>query len=173
MAELACVIAAIAAGLMWWSYAGPFRWIAEAQLSMFGSHSAQLTWILTVAAVALPAKYLLTRMAIEGPTVVWHPYGAWLLVAGLGFLLVGLYLSAVSASMEHHRVTTADLEMGKGPTSQWLSVEGAVAQERAVCIGSAPTECYLPLVSKDWTLAVPIGAFLRTLLWPGACAGSG
>ena len=52
-AMLMCICGALA-GYWWWSYSGPFRWIAERQLQWFGSYEESITFVLTAAIAFAP-----------------------------------------------------------------------------------------------------------------------
>src|SRR5437763_12762643 len=52
-AMLMCICGGLA-GYWWWSYSGPFRWIAERQLQWFGSYAESITFVVTAAVAFAP-----------------------------------------------------------------------------------------------------------------------
>ena len=160
------LLAAGGTGLLWWSYAGPYRWLASAQLGRFGSYSASLTALVVFVVFALPGKFLF-RGAGEpwNRTVTWSPTGSWLFAVAAVPLAIGMIYVA-SGRMELKTLTAGMLEEGSAPPSRWLTVNGRLRAEARICVGVARSsraqECYVPLVSERWSPGAPVAAFLKT-----------
>lgn len=161
------LLAAGATGLSWWLYAGPYRWLAGAQLRQFGRLSAPLTMVAIFVLLALPARFLFR--GTSGPwnrTVTWSPFGSWLFAVAAVPLAIGVYLYVAGDRMELKPLTARMLEEESAPPSRWLTVTGRLQVDARICVGvagaSRAQECYLPLVSELWTSGAPVAAFLKT-----------
>jgi hypothetical protein len=166
LGELAWAIAATGAtGLLWWSYAGPYRWVAGIQIRLFGACYAGITGIVVFLIFALPGRFLLRGGGgFWSRTVEWSPTGSWLYAVGAVPLAIGIYLHAASARMDHKEVTVEMLEQA-APPSRWLTVTAVLRPEAARCrsgAGRRTPECFVPLVSESWTPDSPVGLFLKT-----------
>lgn len=161
---LVIVLGAFAAtGWCAWSYAGPYRWLAEAQLSWFDSYEVRLTFLFTLLMFLLPGLLVMVplRMALgedgPGPTFEIVALTSWLqqnrgsMVLGI-FVVVGLGgaafagLDALTIG-EHAEAPLASLEAGMDPPSRWVTVRGALRRDLALSIvDDGRTTYYVPVV---------------------------
>lgn len=157
------VLGALAAtGWCAWSYVGPYRWLAEAQLSVLGSYEIRLTFLFTLLFWLMPALFVMVplRMALgtdRAAGIDGHAVAFWLqnnrgsMVLGV-IALVGLGGSAFCALDaltigEHAEASLGSLEAGLEPPSRWVTVRGTPLRDRALSIeDDGMTTYYVPVV---------------------------
>lgn len=151
-------------GLSWWTYQGPYRWLAELQLRFFGSYGLQITALLTLVIFVLPGLFVFRSVGPQdreavGSSGTIHP--AWMLIVPVGLLGVGLYLHRESRVMRLASVTVEDLEAGTKPASRWVAVKGLPLTDGAMCAKrNVSTECFTPIVTESWSLKTPLVVFI-------------
>ena len=176
---LMCLCGALA-GYWWWSYSGPFRWIAERQLQWFGSYEESITFILTAAVAFAPllvVGWAVKKLGFAAPAkpqtqpgesswgMKWGHYA----VSGF-FLLIGLIVGGIGVS-EYVRATREsrstpftliDIEAGKKVDRLWVEVEGKPLLDLAGGMNSSGGErAYVPVVSENWKRGQPIWVYLE------------
>ncbi len=156
------------------TYSGPYQWIAELELRWMGSYHEELTLILTMFALILPAVGIakLMRMAVKklGPGIGTAPAAgnitngastpkpARKIPVEFVWPFMGLICIAIGGFMYWRGATAGpltavklqDLEDGKKPASSYLTVEGVPIWQQGIQFGSYGASWYVPLVSKDW-----------------------
>jgi hypothetical protein len=177
-------IAAAATIYSAFTYQGPYRWLAELQLAVFGGYLVQITFLLTlilcgavaigivqlarrgrlvasaseaqVAAEKSTAERLNQRMRVaQGPLMV--------IVVGGVFAFVGardLWLADRGRTLQH--LDAAQLERGEQPAGTWLELRGVLVSDGAVSARTNGHESvYVPLVSEAWQSGTRVGALLK------------
>ena len=161
------------------TYTGPFQWLAELQLKWMNSYSEKLTLILTVLVLCLPAaavwKIVQASVRTLGPggsatkqEAVYrkacniHIPGV-LLLPLLGTIVFGIgafmYWRAATAG-QLTAVKAKDLEADKKPASSYLTIEGVPMWEEAITFNKSGKDCYVPMVSREWT-GGPVAVYLE------------
>jgi len=176
---LICICGALA-GYWWWSYSGPFRWLAERQLQWFGAYEESITFVLTAAIAIAPvvlAGVAIKKLGFAAPTppqdqaaqppqhVKWGPFA----LCGF-FVVIGLVVGGIGIS-EYYRArressSTAfslnEIEAGKKVDRVWVEVQGRPLFDVAGSMSSSSSETiYLPVVSENWKKGQPISVYLE------------
>lgn len=162
------LFAVVVAGWGWWTYRGPYRWVAELQILLFDAYYLQVTFVFSMLLVGLPGAWAIGRWERARGTAEASPAGAWslspywILLLPLGSLAVGAYQYAQVSRLRLQATTASELQWGHVPSSRWIAIEGRPLPEAAICTNETYSqECYVPLVSPEWTPVVPIGAFIH------------
>lgn len=164
------LVAAAFAGWGWWAYQGPYRWVAELQVRLFDAYYLQVTFLLSMLVVGLPGVWVIGRLERkrggggEAPSAAaWNLSPYWILLLPLGSLAVGAYQYAQVSRLRLQATTASDLQWGRVPASRWISIEGRPLLDAAICTTESryTRDCYVPLVSPEWTPVVPIAAFVH------------
>jgi hypothetical protein len=162
-----------------YSYAGPYRWLAELSLSVFGSYSPKLTFFVSLVLLLLPPMVLAARFsppssavekaerkrAGEAQAAKLARVQSWLMLATVGavFLFVGvrdLLAARAGATLVH--TSCASIEAGTAPTSTWLEIEGtAIASAAVETKEGYASYLYVPFVSDNWSKGQPLPVVLR------------
>lgn len=161
------------------SYAGPFRWIAELSMSVFGSYSPKLTFMLSFIVLLLPSAALAARLKAQSSPqeqAERKRAGAardakllrvqsWLMLATVGGVLffVGvrdLWAARTGATLVH--TSCASIEAGSTPTGSWLEIEGSAIPSAAIETEEGYSKyVYVPFVSDNWSKKHPLPVVLR------------
>jgi hypothetical protein len=163
------LVAAALAGWGWWAYQGPYRWVAELQIRLFDAYYLQITFLLSMLVVGLPGVWMIgwlerRRGGVEAPAAAaWDVSPYWILLLPLGSVAVGAYQYTQVSRMRLHSTTASELQWGRVPSARWISIEGRPLVEAAICTTERrySRDCYVPLVSPEWTPVVPIAAFIH------------
>jgi hypothetical protein len=162
---LVAVASALAiAGWSAWAYRGPYRWLAELQLSAFGSYEVQLTFLGTVLFFLVPCLFVVLplRMAMgasshEG-TGIGISLAAWI-QENRGSLVMGILAIvgfggaawfAVDAATLGALCTPdlASLEAGAVPPGRFVELRGVLRRDLAFSTSERDsTTHYVPVVS--------------------------
>jgi hypothetical protein len=158
------ILAFTGIGLSWWSYVGPFRWISEAQLAMFGSYSSKMSFVLCALVFVLPGQYVFRNVGTrsdEPPTAnAWSAHQLWFLAVPAALLVMAIYLRQQASHLKLETTTAAELETGASAPSRWLAIDGVALSDASLCLKY--NECYMPVVSRDWKPDMAIAVFLKT-----------
>jgi hypothetical protein len=168
-------VALLAAVYGAYSYAGPYRWLAELSMSVFGSYSPKLTFLFSLVLLMLPAGVLSARFApAAAPDQIraaavnaarMARIQLWLSVAVVGAVLLfvgGRDLLAARAGATLMRTSCASIEAGHMPAGTWLEIEGDAIVGAAVETKEGyASHAYVPLVSDTWSKAKPLAVVLR------------
>jgi hypothetical protein len=172
------------AGYFWLTYSGPYRWLAEWQMGVFGAYYAFYTWLgtmlllflPTLLAFQVPRKLGVVSSVVTTPEEVQahnHERAArWnqrrqpfvVLVLGGTFLFLGGrdYIKA-QRGRELQHLSAAALEAGKKPSSTWLEVaDGALVWDASIeWTDDKSKVTYVPMLSSAWSEGGPIGVLLK------------
>jgi hypothetical protein len=178
------VASAVVAGFFSLTYSGPYRWLAEAEMSAFGSYYPSYTWAVTMLLLALAcfvAFQVARRLGVVAGADITaeesrargeeiaarvRSYGLVIAVLALGGTLVflgGRDWIRAQRGRALESVAVDALEAGKRPASSWVEIaDGAVSWDQAVQWeeGHSSAVTYVPLLSRAWTDGKPVGAFL-------------
>jgi LPXTG-motif cell wall-anchored protein len=178
------IASAVVAGFFSLTYSGPYRWLAEAEMSVFGAYYPSYTWMATMLLLAL-ASYVAFQVARKSGVVAgaeitpeeskaraaemgarFHSYRLVLVVLVVGGTLVFLggrdWIRAQRGRVLENVAVDA-LEAGKRPASSWVEIaDGTVSWDLAVQWqeGHSSAVTYVPLLSRVWTEGKPVGAVL-------------
>lgn len=178
------LIGVLAAAYSMLFYAGPYRWLAEAQLRWFDAYYVSITVVLTLCLFVVPplvaARVLVMggQLAEDSALAALIAPGAsaglrarvdrakfWLIVfsVGAGLVVTSLRdLMVAAQGKQLERVSLSALEQGKKPRGTWLELDGTL-----VWGGSLETEdrrerwTFVPVVSERWKPGGPVRALLR------------
>lgn len=158
-----------------YSYAGPYRWLAELSLSTFGSYDPRFVFFGALVVLLVPPALLIARFdpspattdavqAAARNTVRMARVQPWLLLAGLGAMLLflgGRALLEARAGATLTKISCASIEAGSRPAGSWLEISGAAIREAAVETSEGyGKHLYVPLVSDNWSKATPLPVVL-------------
>jgi len=169
--------AAALTGAWWWTFTGPYRWIAERWLAASDHYYPVVVGVLTylVAGVPLLALEWVLRRHMnrhgEGPLgarlrafsefLERYPRLMPWAVVGFGLMLAGgLEWAGGAALGEAGVIDVAALERGEEPGAKWGTVEGNPVYDLAVDIDGDDRIFLLPFVSADWD-GGPIALFIE------------
>lgn len=178
------VLAVLAAAYSMLFYAGPYRWLAEAQLAFFDAYYPSLTAALTlsftvvpplvairvlVAGGALASDGLLAALVAQGGAAQFKarfaPARGWLITLGIGATIAVLAsrdLIVMSMGKELERVAANELERGAETHSTWLEIAGEPDFERALeTEESRKRITYVPIRAQGAPPRERVGALLR------------
>lgn len=174
------LIALVAAAYFAWSYSGPYRWLAELQMRLWGSFQAVLTFLLTLILLFAPPLKVLQRwgprpthsaeepVAVAAADSTTQPTGSFLvwlqvLIAGAVLAFLGIRdRQTLQPGATASRVSCAELEANGPPESGWLEVDGIPLRDAKVEAQHNYGEyVYVPLVSPSWSAGRPIPVVLR------------
>ena len=182
--QRAAVICALIGGYLWFTYSGPYRWLAEWQLRTFSVYYASYTWaatvvLLMIAAVAAfqvsrklglvaggsvaseesraQSAEVAARWARQRPAIVVLTLGGTLLFIG------GRDWMRAQGGRELEHVLVSFLEGGHKPSSTWIEVAGGTLAWDAATEWKRnnSTVTYVPLFSPAWTEGNAVGAILK------------
>jgi hypothetical protein len=183
LVQLATYGCAGLAALCWFTYSGPYRWLAERQMQYFDHYYAFYTWVFTMLVLMIPVLGGLeiarrlgfvasstltpdqTRRAGYDHAAQFQRFRApfVLLVLGGTFLFLGGrdWLRA-QGGKQLEQLSAAVLEGGKQPASTWLEVaQGKSVWDAAITWTSdKSTVTYVPFVSAAYK-GGPVGAVLK------------
>ncbi|MCA9670654.1 MAG: hypothetical protein KC503_33890 [Myxococcales bacterium] len=184
--RLVLILGALGLSVYWgFAYAGPYRWLAELQLSWFGSYVVMLTGALTLLLLLLPSLVAIQLLALAFPPSAARDPGPLADPAAvedfirrrIGYLLgtllsVGLLAAAGVFAVKalsfgnHVDATVADLERGDRPPSRWVTLHGGrLLWHRAVGMrsgrGGSIKRNYVPLVSAHWREGDPVRVYVE------------
>jgi len=162
-----------------YSYAGPYRWLAERSMSGVGSYSPKLTFLVSLvllllppaalsALVASPSSALVEaerKRAAEAQAAKLARVQSWLMLATVGAVLLfigvrDLLAARAGANLVH--TSCANIEAGTAPTGTWLEIEGtAIASAAIETEEGYAKHLYVPFVSDNWSKAQPLPVVLR------------
>jgi hypothetical protein len=189
--RVALMAGVVALTAYWWaSYSGLYRWLAEWQLARSGSYEVQLTGVVTLLALLVPALVIIAIIGAgrEGERGQAHADGlvaaekarrertnAWLREhrRRLTFLLAGVALTGVGAftigsgllAGERVQLDAAALEGGGAAPGRYVDLTGRILAADAVAVSSSHGRdtVYLPVVSAP---GAPVRVYLKTpLAW--------
>ena len=170
------LLGAAVAGFGWWTYSGPFRWLAEWQLAVFGQYYDFYTFVILSIAIATGLDQI-GRAVLRYPTGREHATKpAWiqeleaqplyfhrLLWGGVGILGVGAWMAWTSNSAERNglcRLPLDTLEAGEERASDWVQVSGHLLWDDCWGWGDEfSPEYYVPVVSSSWRRGDPVTVF--------------
>jgi hypothetical protein len=176
------------AGFCWWTYSGPYRWLAEWQLSTFGHYYRFYTFVLLAIGISagitqvVRAVRQFTGAGEENAMPAWwrelesHPPRFYqMLAGGVVLLVLGACSAWSSASSERAglcRIPLSLLESGEKRTSDWVQITGTLLWEDCwVWEDGALETWYVPIVSADWRPGDPATAFARFTTAEAEAAG--
>ena len=162
-----------------YSYSGPYRWLAELSLSIFGSYSPKFTFMLSVLLLLIPPAVLSVLLGLA-PAAAAHAeqkrvaeaqaaklarVQVWLILTTVGavFLFIGVRdLLAARAGASLIRTSCASIEAGNAPAGTWLEIEGtAIASAAVETEEGYAKHLYVPFVSDTWSKTQPLPVVLR------------
>lgn len=163
-----------------WNYWGPYKWVAELELRIFGSYEVRLTLLfsfLVCFLIFLPVQLLLQRLQSdiggekksselsEKMNAFVQSGSGQAILAGLGMLMVGVYNLGVAyslGSLTSVDVATLDAHSASAPTARWWKVQGRLLfSETQVWESNHTKNYYIPLVSPSWKPGQPVSVVLR------------
>lgn len=178
LSPIAVLFGAGIAGFCWWTYSGPYRWLAEWEINSFGHYYRFYTFLLLAMAISAGADQVVrvVRRSIghgdDSSMPAWWraleaqtPQFFQMLTGGVILLVLGAYSAWSSSSAERAglcRIPLSRLESGQERTSDWVQVTGTLLWED--CWGwkdGAAEVYYVPVVSADWRPGDPATAFAR------------
>ncbi len=178
------IASAVVAGLFALTYSGPYRWLAEVEISAFGAYYPSYTWVATMLLLALASRlaFQAARRAgvVAGVEVTpeerkaraaetaerfrtYRPALAVLVLGGTLAFLGGRDWIRAQRGRALENVAVDTLEAGKKPSSSWVEIaDGTVAWDLAIQWkgGHASEVAYVPLLSRAWVEGKPVGAVL-------------
>jgi hypothetical protein len=186
VAIVLCLAGAALTGYWAYRYEGVYRWLAELQLRWWGSYEVQITFLLTLAIVALPPAgiaFLIRRFVQPSdskPNVDPAPFRPdepvreplWLKVFGFPMVcgIIGIALGAPGVYFLHRgnsagaitEVAAADFDAGRIPTAKWVAVSGDALMDAALSVTeSHTTKYYVPVISEDYDPKHGISLYLE------------
>jgi hypothetical protein len=187
-----CLAGAALVGYWAWRYEGLYRWLAELQLRWFESYEEQITFILALVIVVGPIIAIAAIVRKLGPGAVTttvttsndaegvpkqHPtatqiqlfLGRWgfaLTIAIVGLFLAGpgtFFVYRGKTAGEVMRVSAADFDAGRVPSTSWVSITGEADVHEAVTISSSGSRAtyYVPVVSENYDPKRGVTLFLK------------
>jgi hypothetical protein len=180
---LVFVLVCAVTGYFWYAYAGPFKWIAELQLSLLGEYELNITLIGTFLSVFVPVALIgeipwvkrrfdtgpMTEEEIsragklfdENTVIPWWPLviGTICLITGLVMLIPVWTMGSLTA------ITAAEAEGGVSPRSGWVDASGYAMGSRMIGLRegtpSKLKNSYVPLVSSEWQPGTAVKIYVR------------
>jgi hypothetical protein len=181
--QFAISLPPLALGGWWWfTYSGPYRWLAEWQIREWGKFYQILTFLVVVCVPLFLAALLIhlgcwvtgfhfdrqrTQESIDRWRA-WHQqrrYRIGGLCVGLVVVVLGgqgLYVGKRAGPLS--RMNVAELENGTQPTSGWLELRGNFLHGQMVTWKierKDKIETYIPLVSDDWEPGSRVAVIVR------------
>jgi hypothetical protein len=172
----AVLLGAAVAGFCWWTYSGPYRWLAEWQLATFGHYYDFYTFLFLSIAISAGLDQIgrallrqttgreqATKPAwmqeLEAQPAYFHRF----LWGGVGLLAVGAWMAWTSNSAERDglcRLPLESLEAGQERTSDWVQVAGKLLWDDCCGWGDEYSpEYYVPVVSSSWRRGDPVTVY--------------
>lgn len=160
-----------------YSYSGPYRWLAELSLSMFGSYEPPFVFFGAFVMLFVPPALLIARFDPERASAADNVRAAavqsarmariqgWLTLAAAGgvLLLVGgrdLWAGLKGGNLI--RASCASIEAGNAPAGTWLEISGTALPDAAIKTREGYVDhVYVPLVSETWSKATPLAVVIR------------
>jgi hypothetical protein len=156
------------------TYSGPFQWLAEWQIRVFGSYEEGITLILSMLLIVGPlfaVKYAVRRIGFQSstapsvdvtPGLILPSWWNRLLFASLVFGGIGAFMLYQGLSAGPLIKTTIDaLEKGERPSSHFVEVQGMAIWEDAPWVEGSGKKFYVPVVSDNWQPKQPVAAYLE------------
>ena len=167
----ALLFALAATGFCAWNYAGPYAWLAEAQMAAMGSYEVQLTFLCTLLGFLLPVLALVIPLrlamgwqqtqSIDGDAWIRNNRGSLILgILSPMMLCMAVYFAFDAWSMGTLTpMTAAQLEQGP-PSSRYVSLSGVPVPSMSMSMEHDHTTTdYVPVSS---TGRPPYVVFVRT-----------
>lgn len=178
---LTCLIALAITGYGIWAFWGPYRWIAQLQVAIFGAYEMKITFLLSLIVcllALLPIQYTFSRIqskvekSEKPPSKTWQGFESFvntraghLILAGLGCFGFALYSYIVAYSLgEQVTVDLAAIETQSSPLpdSRWWKLEGVLVPEEGQSWEENHSKrYYMPLISRSWKTGDPIAVVAR------------
>ncbi|MEX2214447.1 MAG: hypothetical protein WD768_09985 [Phycisphaeraceae bacterium] len=181
-------IVVLLTGYFWFTYSGPYMWLAELSLNWRGSYEPTFIGVLTGLVVLLPVALISEIPAVkrrfpldlfkvpEGTTpgspynivlysddsvIPWWPLGIGIICLGASLY----YGSQLWTAGERTAITASQLEAGVRPSSGWLDVTGCALPSEAIHEvvkerGKEEETVFVPLVSSTWERGQPVYVYL-------------
>jgi hypothetical protein len=165
-----------------WTYTGPFMWLAQLQISLFGKYNPLLTWMMLVLVFILPelvvirlwCKYRGASQAeiAEAFTTGSYPtesrvrartfsFSFNFAMAGLALAMFGLIQQCRLPRLNHQcRISVNQLANGRVPDSDWITIEASAAVDKSLWAEKYFKEYFIPLVPHDFAEGNPVYAYL-------------
>jgi hypothetical protein len=170
------------AGYAWYSYSGPFKWLAELQLKWFGEYEIQLTFLLTLVLMILPAGLLGPKgfrrwywrgaqaepVSEESRTVRIRRQSKVILALGLLSFPLGLGTGLIARWVWKEAVLTPlDLRGSlSSPQSNYVQLTGWVqthwVYRYSEEIGGKREYAVVPVTETAWVRSSPVRYFVQT-----------
>lgn len=148
------------------TYSGPYRWLAERQLSIFGAYVPKLTAVIVMLMFLGLFRVLRFAVGLLGLKIpdrpidrpMFRPRSAvgMALLSAAPFVVVGLFpviwamtwYARASSAGPRTEIALTDLEPGKRPASSWVRVQGKALRDMAFTFGpSGSEEVFVPVVA--------------------------
>jgi hypothetical protein len=165
----------------WFTYSGPYRWLAEWQIRKWGMFYQAMTFLVVAGVPVVLAALLihlgcwLTGFHFDPQRTqesaerwrTWHAerrYRIGLLCVGLVVVVLGghgYYVGKTAGALS--RMNVAELEKDLPPSSGWLELRGNLLHDRAAhwkIEDKNRTEVYVPLVSDAWEPGQPVAVII-------------
>jgi hypothetical protein len=170
----------VAVGYGAFNYWGPYRWLAELSLSLFGAYEPRLVFLLSLLSWLVPPLLLsalfdppsakrgaaaTTAAARAATQARLQRIQNWLVLGAVGALFLvlgGREVLAARAGSTLTHTTCASIEAGVIPKGTWLELEcEALASARLDTSEGYAQRAYVPLVSDTWSKKKPLSAVLK------------
>lgn len=168
------------AAFWWYTYSGPYRWLADWQIREQGTFYPTYTFVavflipLVLAAILIQVGCWLAGVRFDAEKTeasieqwkTWHQdrqYRIMALAVGSVVLALGGYSLYVGTNAgPRTSLSVAALENGSMPPSRWLALSGTLRKEDQVSWKvKNKVEIYVPLVSENWQPGKPIAVLVR------------
>jgi len=171
----------------WITFTGPYRWLAELELSQFGAYDVKITFLVLIFVLYILATILAMVMAWLVTRLFGRPLMRLAdlrpqprktldlrvqsrLYIGLG--VVGLVIGSASGLIGYYKYERAmtfvpfDISNGGTPPSPYveltaIAIPGMQIHSEETFLGTTTINSYIPLVPKGWKKGEPITYFLR------------
>jgi hypothetical protein len=164
------------------TYSGPFKWLAELQLSWFGSYYEQLTFIGTIIVIGIPLlivgvvweKFGPKRSAPAGGADAasadrpGEPVGFGGVLPWMGIIVTGIGLFIWIRAGTMGPLTQPELgklESGEKAASSYVEIRGVPMWEETITFskgsGKTDQDHYVPLISETWEPGKPVAAYIE------------
>jgi hypothetical protein len=166
----------------WYSYSGPFKWLAELQLRWLGQYEIQLTFLFTLVVLVLPAGLLgpkaFKRWYWRGLAETLNPVvdrkarlrrqSKVILILGLVAFPLGLGVGLLARQLwKVPALTALDLSGSASmPESNYVQLTGWLqthwVYRYSEDIGSKTDYAVVPVTEEGWSKTKPVRFFVRT-----------
>lgn len=180
--QLCAGIATAAAAYSAWVYVGPYRWVAEGEMAVFGAYEVKITFLVAMMLIYAALGLVGTQIAAfqsdvsgrtEAPVTdlrdtaayrfLLSGFGQFVLIAA-GFVVVGAYQYITGVTIgarEQVALTSLEAQSIKPPTGRWWQIDGEPMPEEAqLWEENHSKNYYVPLVSKSWKPGTPVRVVL-------------